>query len=505
MITTTTITTIKERLTSAYIEVCSHGSVSTPTTDRAIIVIRERFDYLKTTFGLAHVEVLKLLRELILLHLRLKKTETILSVLTESCVEIIKMEKRSKALYEAAKTIGAIYVSCGMVEQAHAMIAEMRLQIITGSSSSKSKFNFKLESIGKVSYVFLVTFEQTIKGHASVSYSELMADLLTETILYELYHRSVKSQNAAEVVLLHAAKLYAFLVLHHRHSQQEILQSQAFDIFVRKWGQVIKATREIKLLFFIDLMETFGKEDREVQIGHAASASSIDTVRRLLKKGKYQEAYEVAYCALDFINHQRAYHQLQTIPFGFKLSTLMAGRDPQHPFPAKLDPTLHKNMLELSRKIIQEVLQACKESKIDFVRMKPRELNELSGLLGQQKNFIELEVSLFHPQPALKYFWRSCMLIRKSFLLLVAFWPPLVISRCSEIVETFHHNIRRPPIRRVPFPQQKPKQSHSPRRGHCIQHAPRLGILGPPHTPHGGAAQRFVHKYGPLQGGYGCA
>ena len=357
-------------------------------------MVRERFESLKITLGLAHAEVLALLQELVLLHFKLKKKEssvTMLRVLTETCVEIIKTEKRSKALHEAAKTIGGIYVSCGMVEQAHAMIAEMRLQIITGSTS-RGKDDFKLESIGKVSYVFLVTFEQIIRGNASISYSELMADILTETTLYESYHRSVKSQADAGTVLLHAAKLQAFLVAHHRHSQRDILQNQAFDIFLRKWGQHIKGGREMKLLFFVDLMEELGKEVREVQIGHAASASSVNTVRRLLGEGKFQEAYEVAHCALDFTNHQRAYHQLQTIPYGFKLSALIAGRDPKQPLPPKLDAALRKNMLELSRKIIREVLQACKESKINFIRMKPRELNDLSGLLGQQENFAELEV-----------------------------------------------------------------------------------------------------------------
>jgi hypothetical protein len=50
-------------------------------------------------------------------------------------------------------------------------------------------------------------------------------------------------------------------------------------------------------------------------------------------------------------------------------------------------------MLDLSRKIIGEVLRACKDSKINFVRLKLSELNELVGLLGEQQNYNDLEVS----------------------------------------------------------------------------------------------------------------
>jgi hypothetical protein len=57
-----------------------------------------------------------------------------------------------------------------------------------------------------------------------------------------------------------------------------------------------------------------------------------------------------------------------------------------------VDPELRTKMLDLSRKIIFEVLKACKASKINFIRLKASDLNDLVGLLGEQQNYADLEV-----------------------------------------------------------------------------------------------------------------
>ena len=396
VISTTTTTKIKESLTKAYISVCSYGSVSTSTMERAIVIIRERFESLKITFGWAHTKTLTCLRELVLLQIRLKKQEShamVLSMLVETCIEIMKKEKHSKTLHEAAKFLGSIYTSCGLSEQGHNMIEDLRFQIITGTSKDKSSFKID-RSIGKISYVFLVTFEQVIRGEV-LTYSEIMADLLTEDILYESYRRCLKSEKDVTIILVHAARLRAFLASHHRKVQRELLEKEAFEIFIKKWESTIKRRDDISFAFYLELLHELGKEERDVKIGNAACAASVSIVKKLLDEGNVQKGYEVAKCALDFINHQRGVHLLQNVPYGFKLSALMVGRGLATPLRADINSKLRENMLELSRKIIREVLHACKDSNINFIRLKLRDLNELVGLLGEQQNFADLEVSLF--------------------------------------------------------------------------------------------------------------
>jgi hypothetical protein len=69
----------------------------------------------------------------------------------------------------------------------------------------------------------------------------------------------------------------------------------------------------------------------------------------------------------------------------------MALRDVK-PSGTPVDPELRTKMLDLSRKIILEVLKACKDSRINFIRLKTSDLNDLVGLLGEQQNYSDLEV-----------------------------------------------------------------------------------------------------------------
>ena len=373
--------------------------MSNSTVERAIKVVLERFNSLKWTFGCSHTETLSALRELIVLHMKLKSHSTVLRLLLETTIEIIEKEKHSKILHEAAKTMGSMYSTCGLADQGHEMIQQMRLQIITGSASSE-KSSFKLnKSVSKVCYVFLVTFEQTISGDLTSSYSETMADLLTETVLYESFTRSI-SKSHTEVILARAASLRAFLVSRKRKVQIEGLERQAHEIFVKKWGSSLKVGSGISLIFCVSLLEELGHHDTyNVKIGHSACIASVAKVESLLKNDKTQQAYEVALCALNFISEQRAYHDLQNVGYGLRLSTLMADRGPGKQLKPGADPKLRSDMMELSRRIIREVLQACKDSKIDFVRLQLRELNELVGLLGEQQNHVDLEVSSSNSGP----------------------------------------------------------------------------------------------------------
>lgn len=220
-----------------------------------------------------------------------------------------------------------------------------------------------------------------------------MAALLTESILYESYHRCIKSEKDTPLILTHAARLRLFLASHHRKVQKDSLEEESFQLFIKKWHSTIKSRDEISRKFYIGLLIQRGKQSHDVQIGTAACAASITIVRGLLDEGQTQEAYKVTSCALNFIKHQRAFNVLQNVPSGFELSALMVGRGLEVPLKANVNTKLRESILELSRNIIHEVLPACKDSNMDFVRLRLLELNNLAGLLGQQQNFADLEVS----------------------------------------------------------------------------------------------------------------
>lgn len=405
MISSTTITTIKEKLAKAYVTVCSHGSTSTTTIERAIKILLERFEYLKITFGCSRTETLIALRELLLLYVKLKTKEAhaiIVRMVMETTIQTIVKEKNSKVLFEAAKLLGGIYISCGLHDYGHEILRELRVQIVTGKCTPGTKFDFKFDkSIGRVSYVFLVTFEETLQGSMTISYSEVMANLLIETSLYESYTRCMKS-GGIETILITCARLRGFLLTCGHGTQSETIEHQVYEIFLKKWASSINTRTEITYVFYISLLEELGKISHEVQfgtgkleieIGDAACIAVNNKVGALLEQGRYQEAYDVAVCAHQFITHRHAYKRLESVPHAFKLSSYLALRGLKQRSDKPVEHELNEKMLELSTTIIREVLRVCKESNINFARLKLRELNDLVGLLGQQKNYVDLAVS----------------------------------------------------------------------------------------------------------------
>ncbi|KAL8722646.1 MAG: hypothetical protein Q9181_007437, partial [Wetmoreana brouardii] len=148
IVSTTTIETIKKRLTEAYITVCSYDSVSIAIIERAIKVVTERYEYLRITYGWAHYETLVSLREVLYLHMKLKKQESttiVMRMLLEATVQVIGKERHSYTLYESGRTIGQIFITCGMNNFAMELIQELRLQLITGKASGNNKHGVKLD------------------------------------------------------------------------------------------------------------------------------------------------------------------------------------------------------------------------------------------------------------------------------------------------------------------------------------------------------------------------
>jgi hypothetical protein len=276
-------------------------------------------------------------------------------------------------------------------EEGRKVLREMHRQVVSKTSMPVDKCYFKLgQSAGKGCFVFLVTFEEIIRGSASSSYSKIMADLVNETVLYDSYAHCVKSEKI-DLLLSTGARLYVFLEKAGRKEQLVIIQDELCKAFVKNWASILKTRSEITNLFVVGLLKVLGNGTCHVHIRTAACKSSKNTVREFLIAGDFVKAYEVALCAFQFIEHLRAYHHLQNVGYGFKLSALLALRDADVIGKA-INPELRTKMLDLSRKIINEVLKACKDSKINFVRLKPSDLNELVGLLGEQQNYSDLEV-----------------------------------------------------------------------------------------------------------------
>ncbi|KAL8948011.1 MAG: hypothetical protein Q9222_005762 [Ikaeria aurantiellina] len=448
VITTTTITQVRQRLTQAYIRVCSHESASTQTVERAIKVVIERYQSLRTSLGWASVETLAVLREVVQLHMRLKRQESLsvaVRMLLEATVEIITREKQSKTLHEAGRIIGEIFRSHGLTGHAIDIVHELRLQVITKTPTSNNKMGIKLDkAVGRSSFVFLVTLDQAVRETLSVTYAEVMADYLTESVLYESY---IKSSSASATTMLgHVARLRAFLHRHKRHGQIERLDDESMQIFVKTWS--LKAQPHIQKLFYISLLEQIGEEGRDINVSNIACRSSLTRTRDLLNQGRAQEAYDFASCAFTFAIQHHTYHNIDNVPYGFKLSGLMVLLGLEGSVPTNVDAQLHQKMRRLSQDIVREVIKACKEAKMEFVRFQLKDLNELISVLGEQQNYSDLEwiLELLWKSREVQKNWKSDTIISVGRLFVQARYLNASKERRSEAIrlcEDICYNLRR--------------------------------------------------------------
>ncbi|GAB7354328.1 hypothetical protein MBLNU459_g4841t2 [Dothideomycetes sp. NU459] len=384
---------LKKHLTDAYMHAHAHGSATPEMIQRAIAVLQERYEHLSLTLGCAHKETLKIFQELMMLHFKLKSSDheaVITQKLRAIVVELITKEQRSQVLFEAATTIGAIYIACSLHSHGLELMREIRRQVISDHTHG-SKETVKIgKSVGRISFAFLVAFELTLKGSVTHSYSEIMADWLTESVLHENYTRCLSNQAKIEVVLMRSAHLRSFWALRGRKEEITLLDQQVFDIFFKRYGNVVGTRAEMVKVFLVSILVQLGsRETYNIQIARVASIAGNNKVLELLQAGRYQEAHEVAHCTFRFVMSQGGYHKAGLIGFGFKLAGYMAGREAEQ-MPAEV----RGKMLQTSREIIAEVLHACKDLQINFLQLPDHEINDLVELLGEQENYKELEIIL---------------------------------------------------------------------------------------------------------------
>ena len=402
-VTETIIKTVKKRLSKVYVTIITTGSsTTTKTIEHGIALCLEIYEQLKIEFGCWHEKTLTQLRELVLLYKKLGSKEshtTIIRLLQVSVIETITKVTTSITLYQAATTLASIYVACGMIEAGHELLHQLRHLIVLHDIES-TDITIKLGcKVSKVSFVFLLAFEQGLTEKAVCSYSEVMADILLETYLYEQYTQVIETETKIEIVLECGAKLRSFWEIRGREHQVVILDKKLFQMFKAKYGSFIKTHDSITFAFYVSLLAELGKERSKVDFGAIACFVSNAKVKALLEAGDFQQAHEVAKCSFQLISSQRFYHHVHNIHYGYKLAELMAGIDVRKP----TDKKIRESMLETSRVIVRDVLAACREAKINFVNLKFGDLAGLVRLLGDQQNYGELEVCsfpilLFHNQ-----------------------------------------------------------------------------------------------------------
>ncbi|MGI4814088.1 MAG: tetratricopeptide repeat protein, partial [Janthinobacterium lividum] len=204
----------------------STSSSLTPTSNniqKAIKLYSEKYKESKHQHGPAHSTTLANLSQLVKLYKENGTKQShgnALSELRDTTIEIVSKDTQPRSLTESARQLASIYTGCGYGEHGNELMREVRRQLISRDTRQSDSFGFKLDqSLGRGSYVFVASFEETLQGSKQIRFSDLMSDLLAETVLYERYTLSNKLEQRFETRLRHGTHLRSFYLSRDRQNE----------------------------------------------------------------------------------------------------------------------------------------------------------------------------------------------------------------------------------------------------------------------------------------------
>lgn len=397
--------------------------VSAESAKKAEALWQEQLEVNKKEHGCAHKATLASLASLVGVWARSDKVEvrkqaqekldtSVVEVLSESCVAGTATVDSTK-LHESGVALAKTYLSCGFSVQAWALLKQLRFHVvargkIAGSATALENTSaLKLtENVDRRSLVFLASFEETLRTSEAetaklssgqkivkVTFSDIMTDLLTEGILYDRYSLTIASKElSVEQKLFDGARLYVFLKINkEQHAEQLVaVEESLYKLFVEKFGAAIKTEARVTRAFLLTIIEELGKQNiHEDNLVFITCSAVTAKIHALLLVDSYAQAVDLATAWYQFMVSQNGFKNSQTIPFAFKLSLYLAGLGVKSTKAA--DAIMQSRMLELSKTILRETLSACKTMNIDLVQLQASELNSLVRLMGQQKNYEDLE------------------------------------------------------------------------------------------------------------------
>ncbi|KAL0256082.1 hypothetical protein SLS55_008474 [Diplodia seriata] len=449
------LATAKRHLAALYATQNASGQVSAESSQKAEGLWKEQLEINKKQHGVAHKSTLASLSSLVGVWGKSEKPEIKKQAenqLQTTVVEVLTAPTAndSTKLHESGASLAKIYLSSNMSAQAWALLKDLRFQIISKEARNTAKVSVKLpESVDRRSMVFIAAFEETLRQHETVdatkkvTFSDIMTDMLTEGILYDRYHLTLQSKDVTvENKLFDGARLYAFLKSSHQNTEQTLAVEEAlFKIFMENFGASIKVQNVVIRTFFIALLESLGRLRHHDDLTIVGCEAGVAKVYSLLEADQFGQAYEVALCVYQFISSKDGFKVSKNIPHSFKLSLYLAGLGVKK----SPDVKLQARMIELSKAVLRETLTACRSLDIDLVQLQAAELNNLVRLMGEQKNYEDLEwllTQLWHSR-LVQRSWSATTVISVGRRLVEVLFVRSKQDASISLCESMTYNLRR--------------------------------------------------------------
>lgn len=440
---TTSVTEIKQQLSSLYVrqlKTTSSTSIKSETFERAITIHEERFSEVTKKYGYAHESSLTELRELVQLYSRQKKTEVAIRQLTTAVTSIVTNESSSQKLIESASYIAASFQAIQQEQYCTQLINQLHVQICAHDVRHVSKWSFDLTKTGRQGLVFVASLEYNLRRDLAITFSEILADLTAEFVYFEQFRQAL-AKGSVRNLLVVAAPLRTFLLRQHLTESAVFVEDEVLRVFMKRDAADLHTlSKESPRLFIVSILEYLGSR-KSTNFNKAVILASNEHVASLTQSKRFAEAYDIANLAFLFASNHDGYNGIHSISHGFKLASLLVGREGSK----SPDANIRKKTLELSNRIVKKILEITKSLKINLAQVQVTELSHLTALLGEQTDYATLEWllnTLWNTRDAQRS-WPADVLVRLGRRLVCARYlaghPVKAIRLCEDIA----YNMRR--------------------------------------------------------------
>lgn len=379
----------KERLATLYRNVALDPTKAPPAiSDRVIAMYVEKYEEGKASRRCSDDASLATLAELVALYNRTgteQNQSAALDVLQGTVAEIVSYEMSPMRLWASASKLAAIYSTNGYGGQGRQIVEVLRRQAIFKHSTDDDGFVLKWDPPSdRRCFVFLATLEGGLPNSESATFSDFMANLLTESSLLERFTQA----EAFDQKLITAARLRRFLISNKRHDLARILESRVFDAFMATLDTTSTPSEQNIRELLVKTIEEL-ENDNYQSMGKSACVAGDKLTSSYIDQGEFLNSFEVAFCAYNYAKSLGAYQEAENVVYGLKLALYMAGRGVSG---TTTNDVLRDQIRAQSKLILQEIIGSCKDLNIDIARMRMSELRDLVGLLNEHQSYAELEV-----------------------------------------------------------------------------------------------------------------
>lgn len=357
------------------------------TTERAQNLYIDEFEVARNKSGIASSDSLFWLRLLIICFKKRNSAESNKAAVTRIQTvssEILLEEKDTQKLYEASQSIAKIYKEQGLTEPtAEEYLNQLRHHAIHGESQIAA---LKGKTLARRSFTFVIGFEEALHGG---QFSVLMSELMTESILVASFRREKSSNALFDVVLSTGNRLRVFLKSKNRSTYKDVEQ----DLFVifsdRIFGKNADIDRSAARQFFDIVLGELDKDAHDLTVLQI----TLQAITRSFNENQFARGYSLAYIADQYLHYFDGFRSQSKIEIALQICLRLSGHGLRK---TAQDSNIEQRMVQLSGAMLKEVLQAAKAIQLSILSLSLSDLNILVGILGQNKNYVDLEASTTH-------------------------------------------------------------------------------------------------------------